>query len=581
MSSLVEKSQTILDEKTLKIIPENIKKDIEIFGVKGTYDNSSDIKLFETIEDMNNDNNKIENNLAVVYKQLSHNSTINTYTDNIIFLDKVVLPNLVVDTISIEFTISGAGHNRGSNIISLSPTEFIWTQIESMGGMPGREITIVKYISTDGITYVKSLGDSNYVTSISFNRTFSSDWFDELGYFLQIANEDFGFYGLYKCVLNDDNNLEYVVLNNQFDTLPEYVYNGKTFYSSTGIGIGTLASTLSDTFEDTNALVFSDLVLKYENMEPVVSTTEKYSNLYCVPTKLDGTPLIDTSSRVDCSSLFAYNDNIQCIQNLDLSSATTCNSMFSSCDNLKAVRLINTANIEDMSEMFYACDNLMIISQLDTSSVTDMNRMFFSCDSLTTIPQLDTSSVTDMNNMFYYCLNLTAIPQLDTGNVTNMESLFQGCESLTTIPQLNTSLVTTMQYMFNFCKNLTEIPLLDTHNVTTMYSMFYYCESLTEIPLLNTSNVTDMYSMFYNCTNLITIPLLDTSKVTELRNMFKFCTLLSNDSLNNILQMCINAIAYTGTKTLKYIGLDENQATICATLSNYEAFTNAGWTTGY
>lgn len=63
--------------------------------------------------------------------------------------------------------------------------------------------------------------------------------------------------------------------------------------------------------------------------------------------------------------------------------------------------------------------------------------------------------------------------------------------------------------------------------------------------------------------------------------MFKNCTSLSNDSLNNILAMLTNATAYTGTKTLKYIGLSETQATTCTTLSNWTACETAGWTTGY
>ncbi|MGN1301209.1 MAG: hypothetical protein ACI4U9_01605 [Clostridia bacterium] len=47
--------------------------------------------------------------------------------------------------------------------------------------------------------------------------------------------------------------------------------------------------------------------------------------------------------------------------------------------------------------------------------------------------------------------------------------------------------------------------------------------------------------------------------------------------------MCINAVGITGSvyKTLKYLGLTSTQATICTTLSNYQAFLDAGWTTGY
>ena len=110
--------------------------------------------------------------------------------------------------------------------------------------------------------------------------------------------------------------------------------------------------------------------------------------------------------------------------------------------------------------------------------------------------------------------------------------------------------------------------------------MFYYCSSLTTIPLLDTSNVTNMNSMFGNCKKLTTIPLLNTSKVTSMGSMFQYCPNLSDESLNNILAMCTNAVKATN-KTLSRIGLTRDQATRCTTLSNYSAFTAAGWTTGY
>ena len=149
------------------------------------------------------------------------------------------------------------------------------------------------------------------------------------------------------------------------------------------------------------------------------------------------------------------------------------------------------------------------------------------------------------------------------------------------IPLIDTSAVTNMNSMFYGCTSLTEIPLIDTSAVTTMDSMFYGCTSLTTIPQLDTSAVTDMRNMFDGCTSLTTIPQLDTSAVTNMSGMFRSCTSLSNDSLNNILAMLINATAYTGTKTLKFIGLSETQATICTTLSNWATCEAAGWTTGY
>ena len=235
----------------------------------------------------------------------------------------------------------------------------------------------------------------------------------------------------------------------------------------------------------------------------------------------------------------------------------------------------------DVSAMFKDCTNLTTIPQLDTSSVTSMDSMFMNCTNLQTIPLLDTSKVTNMNSMFSDCINLTEIPQLDTSNVTAMDGIFSSCTNLTTIPQLDTSSVKSMFHMFKDCTNLQTIPLLDTSSVTSMFHMFNGCTNLTTIPQLDTSKITNMKYTFNGCTSLTEIPLLNTGKVTNMQSMFIGCTSLSDESLNNILAMCANATSYTSTKTLKYIGLTSDQATKCTTLSNYQAFTAAGWTTGY
>ena len=218
---------------------------------------------------------------------------------------------------------------------------------------------------------------------------------------------------------------------------------------------------------------------------------------------------------------------------------------------------------------------------LDTSDVGTMSYAFAFFPNLETIPQLDTSNVTNMSEMFYENYSLTSIPLLDTTKVTNMYRMFYECNSLTSIPILNTSKVIYMEEMFAGCTSLTTVPLLNTSDVTTMNGMFNSCTSLTSVPLLDTSKVTTMSNMFAGCTSLTTIPLLNTSKVTSIIRMFTGCTSLSNDSLNNILAMLTNATSYTGTKTLKYIGLSETQSTTCTTLSNWSACEAAGWTTGY
>ena len=310
----------------------------------------------------------------------------------------------------------------------------------------------------------------------------------------------------------------------------------KEFYGKNGVEIGTLTTNVSNSFADTNAEVYDKIQKAYDDMTPrVLTDTDKIidKNIYFIPKKSDGTILLDTSA------------------------------------------------VTNMQYMFQNCGNLTTIPLLDTSAVTNMKSMFDKCKNLTTIPLLDTSNVTNMSNMFSYCTNLTEIPQLDTSNVTSMMYMFDNCDNLITIPLLNTSKVTKMNQMFYGCNNLTEVPLLDTSKVTSFYQTFDNCSNLTAIPAFDTSNVTEMNYCFSMCTSLVTLPVLNTSKVTDMVGFVSGCPSLSDDSLNNILAMCTNATAYTRTKTLRYMELTKSQADKCTTLSNYSAFTAAGWTTGY
>jgi len=189
------------------------------------------------------------------------------------------------------------------------------------------------------------------------------------------------------------------------------------------------------------------------------------------------------------------------------------------------------------------------------------------------------ASDTSMRNKYANDINLIYFPLVDTSNVTDMYHAFSST-NLTILPLINTGNVTTMEAMCQMCGNLTEIPLLNTAKVTSMKNFASYTKIAT-FPQLDTSEVTNMGYIVDNCTKLVTFPQLNTAKVTNLQSSFRSCPLLSNESLNNILAMCINATAYAGTKTLKYIGLSSDQATVCTGLSNWTDAQTAGWTTGY
>lgn len=204
---------------------------------------------------------------------------------------------------------------------------------------------------------------------------------------------------------------------------------------------------------------------------------------------------------------------------------------------------------------------------------------------LIAIPQLDTSNDSDLS--FNGCQNLVAIPQIDFSKKTKVSYLFQSCTSLRTVPLLDFSSVNQSSaggHLFNGCRCLESVPqFIGFSNIKSARNMFQACYALKSIPQLDTSNVTNMSNMFASCYLLKTVPVLNTSKVTNFSGMFTGDTVLSDETLDNILQMCIGATAYTGTKTLYYLGLRGANYPVSKieSLPHYQDFSTAGWTIGY
>lgn len=155
------------------------------------------------------------------------------------------------------------------------------------------------------------------------------------------------------------------------------------------------------------------------------------------------------------------------------------------------------------------------------------------------------------------------------------------------LADVDTSNLTTTEKMFYYCSNIITVPLFDTSNVTDFGEMFAYNTGIVTSPQFDTSKANSIYYMFRGCTNLVNVPILNTANlgngIANFNMTFFGCPNLSNESLNNILAMCIGAVKITDTnkKTLKYIGLNQTQAETCQTLSNWDAFVEAGWSTGY
>lgn len=133
-------------------------------------------------------------------------------------------------------------------------------------------------------------------------------------------------------------------------------------------------------------------------------------------------------------------------------------------------------------------------------------------------------------------------------------------------------------------RNITSLPTLDFTNRTTwnFVSLLGNFQSLQILEgLVIPDGITDISSLFYNDAELVDIDnfMLPTS-ITNTQNMFYNCSKLNDYSLNYIMEFCID-LENVSIKTLSNMGITEAQATICKTLSNYQDFVDAGWSTGY
>lgn len=162
---------------------------------------------------------------------------------------------------------------------------------------------------------------------------------------------------------------------------------------------------------------------------------------------------------------------------------------------------------------------------------------------------LNNGNITDTRYMFYSCF-IGEAPNFDTSKVNNMWYMFWDCHNLTNLPNYNTSNVTNFGQTFINCHSLKNVPNFDTSNAKYMSRMFANCWNLQEAPYLNTAKVTSMANMF-EITNLRNIPQYDTTNVTDMRCMFYYCNYLTDNAIQNIINMILNSNIPSSYKNLR------------------------------
>ena len=424
------------------------------------------------------------------------------------------------------------------------------------------------FLNTSGELCFMVKNSSNYISRLAYS------WEGQfLGLLGSYTNSNLS-YSLCKIDLENEN---YTFINAYLSNTNLYFYyNSNKYYILPFTDIITVPINITD-----NLSSFSTSIAVGGN-----TTTQDYTSLSTtnnICRQYDA--YIPDNTQLDVSSDYVYEktfygkNGVQTgtLQKNDDLSASQLNQRISIWNKINNC----TIGVTDLTTCFRNNKDIITIPLIDTSKVTNMTSIFEGCSSLKTIPLIDTSSTTNMNSMFHSCTNLEEIPLIDTSNVTSLQYTFYKCSSLTKIPSIDTSKVINTSCMFYYCTNLKTISVSNFPKATGMNETFTDCSSLTDIPEMNTPLVNNMSSIFRNCTSLKNVPVLDLSSLLYFSNMFKNCPVLTDESLNNILSSLSKATKITSNKTLKYVGLTEAQANTCKTLSNYSAFTSAGWTTGY
>ena len=253
----------ILQEKQNKIIPENIKKDVQIFDVIGTYEGSGgtdyNVKLFETEEEMQADSSAKEGDLAVVYREEIQNMTADTQTQLITFPETVVLPEAFTgDAFCMLRAVDETVMFDGQVMLNQSMFDF--------NGYTNTGMITVSYTSSDGITYtrIRFTGDSGDLTNPVDLGTIvqcynAGEWNDNLGYFMQIGGMAFD--GLFEY--NSKPDINYITdLDGTVWKFPIDL-TGKTIISFSGKEVPIITSN----YQYSNSISGGGGLIKVENFE--------------------------------------------------------------------------------------------------------------------------------------------------------------------------------------------------------------------------------------------------------------------------------------------------------------------------
>ena len=594
MSTLQENLDAIKLDKDTNLKPENLKKDVTCLGVTGTYEGSGEgtvegIKQFYTVDEMNADTNAKEGDLAVVYRSEIQNIKNGDVITSMTFPKTVVFDTAITSSYNARLFSNSIDCDIG-----LNSTQFYLYDMN--GTIP--EIT---YTSSDGMTYTRT--DSNEDT-YEIGETTIRSVDEHICKFIQVGGSTFE--GLFENQIVDDTSKPY---------LPFIVPDGSSTFTKsskpfdmTGIDFykdGSYRVMVINTYTETDTyLVPKDFTIYTANCNismgfnstlnfafVYASTSNSFATTYEITKQtytnnvLTDTTLMTPSQNTPstCFSSSTSNRYLEIITN----KYVWClgNGLeLQNCDNVKSFPLGNDYHGGSSFNVPYNLSkiNKYIPAENQFTAVAESvyNGSFYGKNGIEDGVLQQTSSLSS-DQLKQHIKIFNDFKSLES-DIVSMDNMFIGDTSLTHVPKLKTPKCTTFLNTFRNCSNLVCVDEIDTSGAGMIGYTFAGCSKLTFVPPINSSNATCIYYLFDGCTLLKDIPLLDTSKVTDMRGTFSGCSSFTDEDLNKVLLMCANsAVTDTSWKTLNNVGLTSEQANKCKALSNYSAFTAAGWTTGY
>lgn len=583
---LIERLNNIKLEKDTKLIPDNIKKNITVFGITGTYEGSGggggsgDVKLFDTIANMQADPDPHEGDKAIVYR-----SEIQPVEENSIFSSCTFPSTVTLDTAITGYAYGSFRSADESDYgfyasVMVSPSGF------SFQGYAEEEIRI-EYSSSDGITYIRTDGGSETIDfglDIKF-EAMMDPWNDVFGQFMRIGGNHFDGLFEYGTVKSDNiemfngikitsgnfdyDNVSYLITSevkdllfsilNDFNLSNGYFLIEKVNNNIYNVYSSMWSSALWETpflLIENNTTYISlqgnrageskvkkctlDIQNKTYTSEELVSAGKVFNNTTSYVTQVNSNYYY-TVVKVTNDSTDALADTIY-TKYYSNSSVSYINKK----PNYEDVYIYKTcatqlnATPEYVYEKEFLGKNGVeqgVVATNTTNNFEDVDAEVYAKiqDYYDTLEPIILTNSTVDNEFKYKYRKAKVLPTRSDGTqflnvdaLGSVSGLFYDFSNLRTIPNLNTGHMNDFSIMLNNCQSLTHIPNIDTSNATNISSMFGYCHNLKSIPNLNTSKVTDMYRMFVRCNNLTTIPNLDTSNVTNMSYMFSGCMNLIN-----------------------------------------------------